>query len=145
MSLHLLILVGGALLFLITLVRWLFSFFAGLFKREPRPLLARLARLTGGLFALMYLVFLIAFMAVMLDADPAYAGMPNLFFESPPGFESFMRLPILLGILAILMVPFALIAWIKRFWSFGARFSYTFLTLLAFAIVWSMTYWNLLL
>jgi len=144
MSLHLLILVGGALLFLITLVRWLVSFFAGLFKREPRPLLARLARLTGGLFALIYLVFLIALMASLMDADPAY-GMPNLFFETPPGFEIVMRLPILLGVLAVLMVPFALVTWGKRFWSFGARFSYTFLTLLAFAIVWSMTYWNLLL
>jgi CubicO group peptidase (beta-lactamase class C family) len=144
MSLHLLILLGGALLFLITLLRWLFSFFAGLFKREPRPPLSRLARLTGGLFALLYLVFLLVFMAVLMNIDPAY-GVPNIIFETPAGIDTFMKLPILLGVLAILMAPFAIIAWIKRFWTFGARFSYTFLTLLAFAIVWSMMYWNLLI
>lgn len=144
MSLHLLILIGGVLLFLMTLVRWLVSFFSGVLKREPRPFLSRLARLTGGLFALLYLVFLIAFLAVLLDMDPAY-GVPNLFFETPAGFDVFMRLPIVLGVLAVLMAPFALIAWIKRFWTFGARLSYTLLTLIAFAIVWSMTYWNLLL
>jgi hypothetical protein len=43
------------------------------------------------------------------------------------------------------MAVFALLAWIRRFWTFGARFSYTFLTLLALAIVWSLSYWNLLL
>jgi len=143
MSLHLPILLGGALLFLITLVRWLVSFFAGLLKREPRPAASRLARLTGGLFALGYLVFLVVLLATMLDLNPAY-GVPNLFFETPAGFETFMSLTVLLGLLAVLMVPFALIAWIKRYWTFGARFSYTFLTLLAFAIVWSLTYWNLL-
>jgi CubicO group peptidase (beta-lactamase class C family) len=144
MSLHLLIFLGGALLFLITLFRWLVSFFAGLLRREPRPLLSRLARLTGGLFALGFLIFLAVFLAVMLDMNPAY-GVPNLFFETPAGFETFMRLTLLLGVLAILMAVFAVIAWIKRFWTFGARFSYTFLTLLAFAIVWSLSYWNLLL
>lgn len=143
MSLHLLIFIGGALLFLAALLRWLVSFFTGLLKREPRPFLSRLARLTGGLFALVYLVFLLAFLAVLLDMNPAY-GVPNLFFEAPPGFAVFMGLPFLLGVLAVLMAPFAMIAWIKRFWTFGARFSYTFLTLFAFAIVWSMMYWNLL-
>ena len=80
-SLHLLILVGGALLFLITLLRWSASFFSGLFNREPHPLLARLARLTGGLFAVAYLTFLVIFMSVMLETNPAY-GVPNLFFET---------------------------------------------------------------
>ncbi len=144
MSLHLLVLLGGALLFLITLLRWLVSFFSGLLKREPRPLLSRLARLTGGLFALVFLTFLVVFLAVLLNMDPAY-GVPDLFFETPAGFGTFMLLPIALAVLAVLMVPFALLAWIKRFWMFGARFSYTFLTLLACAIVWSLTYWNLLL
>jgi hypothetical protein len=144
LGLHLLILVGGALLFLITFFRWLGSFFAGLFKREPRPFLSRLARLTGGLFALVYLIIFLVFMAVLMDVNPAY-GVPNIFFETPAGIGTFMSLPIALGILAILMALFALIAWIKRFWTFGARLSYTFLTLFAFAIVWSLVYWNLLL
>jgi hypothetical protein len=144
MSLHLLIFIGGALLFLAALIRWSGSFFSSLFKREPRPLLARLARLTGGLFALAYLTFLVTFLAVMLDTNPAY-GVPNLFFETPSWFEVFMGLPILIGILGILMLPFAVLAWIKRFWTFGARLSYTLLALMAFAVIWSLTYWNFLL
>jgi hypothetical protein len=56
-----------------------------------------------------------------------------------------MGLPILIGILGILMLPFAVLAWIKRFWTFGARLSYTLLTLMAFAVIWSLTYWNFLL
>jgi hypothetical protein len=139
-----LIFIGGALLFLAALIRWSGSFFSSLFKREPRPLLARLARLNGGLFALAYLTFLVIFLAVMLDTNPAY-GVPNLFFETPSWFEVFMGLPILIGILGILMLPFAVLAWIKRFWTFGARLSYTLLTLMAFAVIWSLTYWNFLL
>jgi CubicO group peptidase (beta-lactamase class C family) len=143
-SLHLLIIVGGALLFLITLFRWLGSFLSGLIKREPRPFPSRLARLTGGLFALVYLIIFLVFMVVLMDVNPAY-GVPNMFFETPAGIETFMSLPMALGILAILMVVFTLVAWIKRFWTVGARLSYTFLTLFALAIVWSLTYWNLLL
>jgi hypothetical protein len=144
LSLHLLILIGGALLFLIVLFRWLGSFFTGLVRREPRSLLARLARLSGGLFALVYLIIFLVLAAVLMDVNPAY-GVPNIFFESPAGLDTFMVLPLTLGILAIIMIVFALIAWIKRFWTFGARLSYTFLTLFALAIVWSLTYWNLLL
>ncbi len=143
MNLHLLIFFGGALLFGIALLGWLISFLKGLLKREPRPFLSRLARLTGGLFALSYLVFLLVLAAVLSDIDPAY-GVPRLFFETPAGIDAFMKLPLLLGVLAILMVPFAIVAWIKRFWTLGARFSYTFLTFFAFAIVWAMMYWNLL-
>ncbi|HEX2995380.1 MAG TPA: serine hydrolase domain-containing protein [Anaerolineales bacterium] len=143
LTLHLLILLGGALLFGITLFHWLVAFFAGLFKREPRPLLSRLARLTGGLFALAYLVFLLVCAVALSDVNPAY-GVPNLIFETPAGIDTFVKLPILLGVLAVMMAPFAVVAWIKRFWSFGARFAYTFLTLFAFAIVWALMYWNLL-
>jgi hypothetical protein len=144
LSLHLLILVGGAILFGLTLLRWLIVFCAGLFKREPRPLLSRLARVTGGLFGLIYLVFLLGLAAFLGNIDPAY-GVPNLLFETPPGIDIFMKLPFALGVLAILMAPFMILIWIKRYWTFAARFSYTFLTLLAFAIVWSMMYWNLLI
>ena len=144
MVLHLPVLIGGALLFGLALLHWLISFFAGLFKHEPRPLLSRLARLTAGLFALTYLVFLLISAVALADIDPAY-GVPRLLFETPAGIDAFAKIPLILGVLAILMLPFALLAWIKRFWTFGARFSYTFLTLLAFAILWSLAYWNLLI
>jgi CubicO group peptidase (beta-lactamase class C family) len=77
MGLHLLILIGGAFLFLAACSRWIGSLFTGLLKREPRPFLARLARLIGGLFFLTYLVFLVMFLTVVLDVNPAY-GVPDL-------------------------------------------------------------------
>jgi hypothetical protein len=144
LNLHLSILVGGALLFLITVVRWLVSFILGMIKREPRPLLSRFARVIGALFALAYLTLFIAFLALMSDINPAY-GVPDFYFATATEFKTLLALPLLIGMFGLLMLPFAVIAWINRFWTLSARLSYTFLTLVAFAILWSLTYWNLLL
>jgi CubicO group peptidase (beta-lactamase class C family) len=142
--LFLLIFLGGAFLFISALFNWTKSFFVGLFKREPRPFLSRLARLVGGLFGLAYLAFVILLLAAALDVNPAY-GVPNLFFETPAWFGTLTVLPPLAAVFGILMLPFALIAWIKRFWTFGARFSYTVLTLSALVLLWALYSMNFLL
>jgi hypothetical protein len=143
-NLHLSILTGGALLFLITMVRWLVSFISGLIRREPRPLLSQFARLVGAGFALAYLILVITFVALISDINPAY-GVPDVYFATTAEFKTLLALPVLIGIFGLLMLPFAVIAWIHRFWTLSARLSYIFLTLLACAILWSLTYWNLLL
>jgi CubicO group peptidase (beta-lactamase class C family) len=143
LNLHLLILGGGALLFLIAVVRWLVSFISGMIKREPRPRLSRFARLIAAGFALAYLTLVIAFLALMSDINPAY-GVPDFYFATAAEYKTLLALPVLIGIFGFLMLPFAVIAWINRFWTLSARLSYTFLTLSAFAILWSLTYWNLL-
>ncbi len=135
---------GSALAFLITLTGWLVSFFRALAKREPRPLGARLARLAAGLFGLGLLVFLIVFLGMFLQTSPAY-GVPDFFFNIPDWFNQFMQFPLGLGVLALLMLAFTVLAWWKRYWSGGARLGYTLLTLLAFAALWQMIFWNLLL
>lgn len=142
--LYLLIFFGGALLFIATLFRWTKSFFAGLFKREPRPFLSRLARLSGGLFALAYLTFIVLLLATVADTNPAY-GVPNLFFAMPAWFGIMPILTTLAGIFGLLMLPFAVIAWAKRFWTVGARISYTLLTLSAFVLLWALYSMNFLL
>ncbi len=143
-NLHLVILVGGAIIFLVTLSRWVTAFFTGLFKREKRPFLSRLARLSGGLFGLAYLAFVVLMVAAVADINPAY-GVPNLFFEIPSWFGTLAVFPILAGIFGALMLPFAVIAWAKRYWTAGARISYTLLTALAFTLLWALHYWNFLL
>ena len=143
-NMYLIIFLGGALLYIAALFSWIKSFFSGLFKREPRPSLSRLARLSGGLFGLAYLAFVVLLMAVIVDVNPAY-GVPNLFFETPSWFGGIMALPILAGIFGALMLPFTVVAWAKRFWTVGARVSYTLLTLSAFALLWALHYWNFLL
>ena len=142
--LYLLIFFGGAILFISTLIRWIKSFFSGLIKREPRPFLSRLARLTGGLFGLAYLAFVVLLMAVIVDVNPAY-GVPNLFFETPSWFGTVVVMPILAGIFGALMLPFTVIAWAKRFWTVGARISYTLLTISAFVLLWALYSMNFLL
>ncbi len=167
MGLHLLIFVGNALLFLGVLTGWTISFFSGLIRREPRPLsispirnrltgfmsamradlpglLSRLARMTSGLFGLVFLTFMVGFVAVLTDENPAY-GVPNFIFESPPFPDILMNLPVVLGVLGIAMLVFTPVAWWKRYWTLGGRLLYTFLTLSASALLWALIYWNFLL
>jgi len=42
------------------------------------------------------------------------------------------------------MVPFAVLAWVKRYWTVGARLSYSLLTIWGLAVIWSLHFWNLL-
>jgi len=167
MGLHLLIFVGNALLFLGVLIGWTISFFSGLIRRGPRPLsispirnrltgfisamradlpglLPRLARMTSGLFGLVFLTFMVGFAAVLLDENPAY-GVPNFIFESPPFPDILMKLPVVLGVLGIAMLVLTLVAWWKRYWTLGGRLFYTFLTIAASALLWALIYWNFLL
>jgi CubicO group peptidase (beta-lactamase class C family) len=142
-ELHLFILIGGALLFLIALIAWVVSFIKGLRLRQPRPLPARLARLTGGLFALVFLGFLVVFGALLGTVDPAY-GVPAVFFGAPPALDVLLQMPLLLAVLGALMLVFAVAAWFKGYWNAGARLAYSLLALFALAVVWSLAYWNLL-
>jgi len=167
MGLHLLIFVGNALLFLGVLIGWTISFFSGLIRRGPRPLsispirnrltgfisamranlpgsLFRLARMTSGLFGLVFLTFMILFFAVLDDVNPAY-GVPNFIFESPPLPGIVVNLPVVLGVLGIAMLVFTLVVWWKRYWTPGGRLFYTFLTISASALLWALMYWNFLL
>jgi CubicO group peptidase (beta-lactamase class C family) len=166
-GLHLLIFAGNALLFLGVLIGWTISFFSGLIRRGPGPLsispirnrvtgftsamradlpglLPRLARMTSGLFSLVFLTFIVGFVAVLLDENPAY-GIPNFIFESPPFPDILMNLPVVLGVLGIAMLVFTLVVWWQRYWTPGGRLFYTFLTISASALLWALIYWNFLL
>ncbi len=142
-ELHLFILIGGGLSFLIALIAWLVSFIRGLRQRQPRPLPARLARLTGGLFALIFLGFLVVLGIMLGTVEPAY-GVPSVFFGAPPALDVLLKIPLLLAGLGGLMLVFAILAWFKGYWNAGARLVYSLLTLFALAVNWSLVYWNLL-
>ncbi|MBI5934828.1 MAG: beta-lactamase family protein [Chloroflexi bacterium] len=143
-SLHRFILIGGLILFLVAMFNWIKAFFAGLFKREPRPFLSRLARLAGGLFGLSYLVFLVMLVTLISEVDPAF-GIPSMNFGRPSWFGMMMTLPVAMAIFGLLMTPFSVLAWAKRYWTVGARLSYTLLTIWGLAVIWSLYFWNLLL
>jgi hypothetical protein len=143
LPLHMLILIGGAILFLVTIIAWIVSFFKGLKHREKRPLLARLSRLSAGLFGFFYLNFLVNFGSVFADTHPAF-GVPRVFFGMPANSDQLFSIPILMAILGLTTLVFVVINWIKGFWSAKSRIFYSLLTLCALATLWSFYFWNLL-
>jgi hypothetical protein len=138
------LLVGGSLLLYVgTLIGWLIAFFVTRRWRQKHPFLAIAARWTAALFGLLTLVFLIGFASVMSDIDPTY-GVPRAFFGLPPAMDTLLSLPPVLVGLGVAMVIFTVLAWWKQYWQLGRRIHYTLLTLTALALLWVMTYWNLL-
>jgi CubicO group peptidase (beta-lactamase class C family) len=134
----------GLLFFFCTTLAWGLSFLSGLRKREPRPLMARLARLVGVSFGLVFVAFLIGFMVIFMDIDPAF-GVPRLFFGRPPSMEFVMTLPRIAAGLSAALLLFCALAWVKRYWNVAGRVHYSLLALTGVALVWVLYYWNFLI
>lgn len=147
-TLHRLLFLGGALLFLAALIIWPISFFVGWRKRStatrPTPIWDRLARWIAALFGLLLLLSLSGFGLIFADILPAY-GAPRIFFETPPSLKLLLALSYVLGGLALAMLVFALRAWTRHSWRLGGRIFYSVLTVLAVLLTGSLTYWDLLL
>ena len=141
---HSFLLVGGLLLFIVTMVGWFVAFLQNRQTRQPQPVIGRLARLAATLFGLLFLVFVLGFLSVFLDIDPAY-GVPRIFFAEPPLFSLLMVLPVLILVVGLAMPVLAVATWRQRVWSRNGRILYTVLTVFALALLWVMVYWNLLL
>lgn len=143
-GLHNLLLIGGLFLFLGAMIGWLGAFIKAWRKGEPQPLTGRLARLAATFFGLCFVLFVLGFLGLFLDIDPALE-MPNLFFSTPPLFNTLLLLPILMLIAAPMMLVLMVLIWRKDVWQVRGRVHYTLLTLVALALVWVMIYWNFLL
>jgi hypothetical protein len=140
LALHGLILLGGALLFLGIIIRWLLSIIS---RRRTSTGLMRIARVIAALFGIAFLVMMFTIISQFMSINPAY-GVPDLFFGVSDSLEQVMTIaPLLILVLAVGMVIFTILLWVR---SRGVYpIFYTFLTLVALAIVWSLSYWNLLL
>jgi CubicO group peptidase (beta-lactamase class C family) len=147
-NLHLLLFLSGTLLFLGALIVWPIGFFAGRRKRpaaaQPTPLPARLARWAAALFGLLWLVSLLGLVSIFAEILPGF-GVPGVWFGIPPLLNIVLALTYVLGGLALVILVFAVLAWVRRYWSLGRRIYYTLLALLALLLTWSLVYWNLLL
>jgi len=142
--LHGLLLSLGLLFFLGALIGWPIAYFNSLPRREPQPILARLARWVAVLFGLLLLIFLFLLGAIISDVLPGF-GVPSIFFRNPPLLDVWISLTPILAVLAAAMLVFCVLAWINRYWRPGSRIFYTLLTLLAISLVWALYFWNLLL
>lgn len=138
LNLHLILLITAGLLFLIAIIAWL----AGLFRRgRAHTALTTAARLTAALFGAAYLFLMVVFAGQFLNILPAY-GVPALYFGVENGFLQILTLlPPLLALLALALLVFSVLLWLRRA---PGRFFYSLLALLALAVVWSLAYWNLL-
>ncbi|MCE7984490.1 MAG: class A beta-lactamase-related serine hydrolase [Caldilinea sp. CFX5] len=149
LSFSALLLLLTLLLFTISSLAWLIGALWRRGAREKPPFVLRLARWLATAFGLIFLIFLVAFVSVMGDIEPAF-GVPRLFFGAPPIVDMILLLPWLLALLAAGLTVSA--GWLWRGALSAAqpsiprwtRLHLALLTLLSLAIVWWLTYWNLL-
>jgi CubicO group peptidase (beta-lactamase class C family) len=137
------------LIFLMSSLGWLIGALWARKEGEQRPLALRLARWLAVAFGLCFLAFLVAFISVVADIDPAF-GVPRIFFGESSNVEVVLLLPWLLTLLAVALVIGVGWVWWKAsrrqgqpigLWS---RLQLAGLSILALSAVWWLAYWNLL-
>jgi CubicO group peptidase (beta-lactamase class C family) len=145
---HLVVIVSGVLLFLGALIVWPIKY---VYKRrhkpvasEPMPLPTRLARWSVVIFGILLLLVPLGIATIFVNILPGY-GVPSIWFETPATMTILLSLTYVLGGLALAILVFAVMAWVKQYWSLGGRIFYSLLALSALLMIWSLVYWDLLL
>jgi CubicO group peptidase (beta-lactamase class C family) len=103
----------------------------------PMPPAARVARWVAWLFSLLTIVYVVALVLLLSDIN-------NVIFGLPPAAELLLYVPWLQLILAGTMVVFAILAWLRSFWTLAGRILFTLLTLFALGFMGFIIFWNLL-
>jgi CubicO group peptidase (beta-lactamase class C family) len=118
-------------------------------KGEPAPqpktrtFLPRLARGVAGLFGPLLIVMFVGIDLLLKSRDPVF-GYPVVLMDKSLTFYILMVLPYILAGLGVLMLVFAVLAWIRRYWNLVGRLHYTLLALSGLSVLWGVWYWNLL-
>lgn len=141
--LHLLLWGFSLLVLAIALFKWTSALLKALFKRESQPGLAHLARVSGVVYILLLIVFLVAFIGAVSDLDPVLQ-MPRFVLDLPSTLPFALTLPPFFAGIGVVLTVFTPIVWVKRFWNLRGRFGYTLVTLCAWIIVVELMFWNLL-
>ncbi len=146
--LHRILFLSGSLLFLGALIVWPVGYVIGRRKSTPEaspvPLPARLARWAAALFGLLLLACLLGFGAIFADILPGF-GAPRIFFETPPLLSLLVVLSYVVSVLGLVILVFAVLAWVRRYWGLGGRIFFSLLALMALLLTWSLAYWDLIL
>jgi hypothetical protein len=138
-----LIFIGGLILFLVMMIRWIIGFFRSRKNTQKQPLSLRLFRFFASLFGLILLVFLTALALIFGDINPAY-GVPNIYFGTPAGFDILLSLPIVMFIASVMMIGTMILFWVKKNGQVSVRVGYSLLTLVSLSILWALIFWNFL-
>ncbi len=140
------LLVGSGLLLLLSAaLGWAYASIGRLIRREKSGAskAALLARLCAVFCALVLFILLSGLMGIVSDIDPAF-GVPRLIFQDAGAMAGLLSLTYLAALATTGMLIFAVLAWLKRFWTLGARIHYSLLTLSALGVIWILYYVNLL-
>ncbi len=107
-------------------------------RQTHNPRLARIARWLATVVAILDLVFVVGFAAVLMQGLSGGGPYP------PSWFVALLVLPLVTAVLSVALLVLALMAWKERYWSLVGRLHYSLVTLAALAFVWLANYWNLL-
>lgn len=138
-----LIFIGGLILFLVLMIRWIIGFFRTGKNTQKQPRSLRFFRLFASLFGLILFVFLTTLALIFGDINPAY-GVPNIYFGAPAGFDILLSLPVVMFIVSLLMIGTLIVSWIKKDGQVSVRVGYSLLTLVSLSILWALVFWNFL-
>ena len=131
------ILPGICVLLFLSVIIWApIGFWITRHFREQRPYLVRLASLCSGALSALGLAFLIGFIVLVTN--------PETFLGLPSWAQYLFLLPWIIAVLAIGMVFFTILIWMRRYLSIPGRIHYTLVMLAALAFIWWLAYWNLL-
>ncbi len=136
-----LLLLGVCLIvFLASLLIWVIGWVIRKFKGKPnnysKP--AKAARLVGGLVCFINVASLCGFCIMLMSVDyRIQLGLPAQAYVELTGF-------IAGSLLTAAAAVFAVLAWIKKFWSFAGRVHYTAVVLAGLGFVWFLNFWNML-
>jgi hypothetical protein len=139
-ALHLIVLSGSALLFLVTVIAWPVGTWINS-RRGKRAgassILSRLARWLAAAICVLHTLFIIGIALVTANPSELVYGIPPL-----------LHVSLALALLAVVMTAglpiFAVLAWKDGYWSLLGRMHYTLLTVVVLAFTWWLSYWNLL-
>jgi CubicO group peptidase (beta-lactamase class C family) len=134
---------GLFLLFSATL-GWAYASVGRLIRREKNGAAktALLARLCAIFCALVLLILISGLMGNLSDIDPAF-GVPRIIFQDAGAMDVLLSLSYLAALATTGMLIFTILAWLKGFWTLGARIHYSVLTLSAMGVIWVLYYVNL--
>jgi CubicO group peptidase (beta-lactamase class C family) len=144
-----LLILGTLLFFLLSSLGWLIGALRARKRGVQRPLALRLARWLAVAFGMFFLAFLVAFVSIVADIDPAF-GVPRIFFGESSNVEVVLLLPWLLALLAVALVIG--VGWVwwgasrrqRPATGLWGRLQLGGLAILALTVVWWLAYWNLL-
>ncbi|HEX2907929.1 MAG TPA: serine hydrolase domain-containing protein [Phototrophicaceae bacterium] len=139
LTFNLFLLAASVILFLSVLVAALVSIITRRrANSQPVNKLERVARLVAvGVSLFSLLVLIGAFLSILMNPYGLYTGTLPLW----PLVTIFSAIVVLL---ALVLVGFTILAWVRHFWGLSGRIHYTFVTLGALSFVWFMYFWNIL-